>query len=564
MKNIIVVDCKSTGTNFIEDIVNRGYNPIVLELKPGNMDIEEYKQTMKSNYDRIFYDFELLYEKDTYEETLEMIREFDPVVVVAGSERGVIIATKLANDLNLLSNSLDNLNAMTLKNQMQKRLARRGLRHIRGRVVSSVEEAVEFYDRQSLKEVVIKPLYGYCSVGVRICLNKQEMVDNLTELFDMTNSYGDENDVLLIQERINGEEYIVNTVSCDGFHRVTTIWKYEKVRNSEGAILYDTVRTVDDLNIGEAELIEYAYDVADAIGIKYGPVHGEYMIDENGPVLIEVNCRPCGANMSSEFLDKISGQHETDSILDSYLNPDRFHEQRKKQYQLSASGGLKIFIVPDDIWAKSAPINNISSKLESYFDTTLHHIDDIELFIKTEDLNTSCGYVYLVHEDETIVNRDIEFLRSVEKNSFDLILNEEADENYKFDEKELVDNLEKSLTVGLNYGTGILITDQFLDDVKMLQVGLDDIKNVNGEFDFVIVNLNKSFIENNSEITVDIVFDILSFIKVRGYVFIPKTTYDFIPGGRKGIEALIKSLNLRIIVPPYRMKNVVIASKVNI
>lgn len=73
---------------------------------------------------------------------------------------------------------------------------------------------------------------------------------------------------------------------------------------------------INELGLGEADLIEYAYDVTEAIGIKYGAVHGEYMIDEDGPVLIEVNCRPNGLNMSAKFLDKLSGQHETDSALD--------------------------------------------------------------------------------------------------------------------------------------------------------------------------------------------------------------------------------------------------------
>lgn len=39
MRNIIVVECISTGKNFIEDIVNRGYNPVVLDLK--NSDTED-------------------------------------------------------------------------------------------------------------------------------------------------------------------------------------------------------------------------------------------------------------------------------------------------------------------------------------------------------------------------------------------------------------------------------------------------------------------------------------------------------------------------------------------
>ena len=44
MENIIVVDCKSTGINYISDIINRGYNPIVLELKSGGYGLEEYKE----------------------------------------------------------------------------------------------------------------------------------------------------------------------------------------------------------------------------------------------------------------------------------------------------------------------------------------------------------------------------------------------------------------------------------------------------------------------------------------------------------------------------------------
>lgn len=133
------------------------------------------------------------------------------------------------------------------------------------------------------------------------------------------------------------------------------VWKYNKVKTSEGTILYDTCETVNELNLGEAEMIEYAYSVADALGIQYGPVHGEYMIDEDGPVLIEVNCRPSGGNMSTGFLDKISGQHETDSILDAYLKPDRFEDERKKPYRLFAHVAVKFFIVPKEIFAQSSP-----------------------------------------------------------------------------------------------------------------------------------------------------------------------------------------------------------------
>ena len=54
MRNIIIVDCISTGTNYIGDIVNRGYNPIVLEMKPASSDVEGYKDMEEWLRNKVF------------------------------------------------------------------------------------------------------------------------------------------------------------------------------------------------------------------------------------------------------------------------------------------------------------------------------------------------------------------------------------------------------------------------------------------------------------------------------------------------------------------------------
>lgn len=141
------------------------------------------------------------------------------------------------------------------------------------------------------------------------------MIDSISKVFNQKGYYGNESTELLIQERINGDEYVVNTVSCGGVHRITLIWKYNKIKTSEGGHIYDSFESINELDLGEAKLVEYAYDVADALGIQYGPVHGEYMIDENGPVLIEVNCRPCGANMDADFLDSFQASMKLTVLL---------------------------------------------------------------------------------------------------------------------------------------------------------------------------------------------------------------------------------------------------------
>ena len=150
MQNIIIVDCFSTGMNFIKDIVRRNYHPIVLEVKLDCM-TEEYTKTKaqiyKSIYESIDEDFDLIYEQDTFEETLEMVRKLDPVLILPGNENGVILATKLANELGLTSNPIESLDAMTLKDEMQNALKRAGIRYIKGKTVKSPEEGLKFYLR---------------------------------------------------------------------------------------------------------------------------------------------------------------------------------------------------------------------------------------------------------------------------------------------------------------------------------------------------------------------------------------------------------------------------------
>ncbi|AMD17317.1 hypothetical protein TL18_04330 [Methanobrevibacter sp. YE315] len=562
-ESIVIVECRSTGINFIEDIVNRGYRPVVLTPKYADSERgDARKETSEDDLKSIKYDFDSIDEQDTYEETLELVRKFNPILVLPGNEKGVRLASRLANDLNLICNDLKNLDAMTYKDEMQKRIAEYGLRSIKGKVVKSIEEAIEFYDNENLKQVVLKPIYSSCSASVRMCTNKEEMITTLKELFKEYNVYGDLLSEILVQERINGDEYIVNTVSCAGEHRVTLVWKYHKIQTADGAIIYDTAESVNELNIGEAEMIEYAYDVADALGIEYGPVHGEYMIDEKGPVLIEVNCRPCGAHMSAKFLDKISGQHETDSILDAYLNPKRFHEKLKKKYELYNYGALKLFIVPKDMVATSTPMKNISVKLKSHVETAMDNLDetDKKTYFKTIDLDSSCGIVYLAHEDYSVIQDNINYLRNIEKHAFSLVLSDESNKG-EVNEPIDIDKFRQLIEKSDIYGTGLFITDEYFEDIDILQVSPDSLNDIGSEFDYVILNLNESMVENNTETLIKILLSSIEKVKTSGTIIIPKSTYQHFKSGRKGIEALIKLLDLKIELPPYKIKNTIVASK---
>ena len=563
MRNIIIVQCMSTGKNYVQDIIDRNYNPIILEMKAFG-DSEEalaYHEEVKAEYDLIENEFDLIYEKDTYEETLEMVREYNPLLIVAGTEDGVILATRLANDLDLLCNPIENIDALTLKDEMQNKLAENGIRSIKGKVVRSVEEAIEYYDEEGFHGVVVKPVYSAASVGVRLCSNRQEMIEAVKEVFNLTGVYGNDLNELVIQERINGQEYVVNTVSCDGVHRVTMIWKYNKIKTAEGGNVYDYDETINELGIGEAELVEYAYDVADALGVKYGPVHGEYMIDEKGPVLIEVNCRPHGGNLDAKFLDMISGQHETDSALDSYLNPEKFNLERLKGYRLFAHGVVKTFIVPKNLIARSSPMNSIGVNLKSFFKTDLNSIQSPQTFSKTQDLETAGGTVYLAHEDPNQLQQDVDFLRDIEKRAFQLVLSEELHDDKVIDNDGIFNGINSLINEIKPYGTSLLVTENVFDDLMVSQVSADEIDGIKGNFDCVVINLNESIACMKDEEIAKLFLAIFDKVKFGGLIFIPKTTYDFMPNARLGAEALLKVLDFKIELPIHKLNSMVIASK---
>ena len=560
--NIVIVECVSSGKNFVQDCINRNYNPIALQSEVGDSKEEEgYKKTMDYALSKIGANCEVITQKDTYEETLEMVREYDPILIVPGSERGVVLATKLANDLNLLCNPIENLDAITLKDKMQEKLAENGLRHIRGRRVSSVQEAIDFYDEENLTEVVTKPVYGSGSVAVKVSLNRQEMIDSLEQQFNDINRFGDDIKEIVVQERINGDEYIVNTVSHDGVPRVTTVWKYSKVKTPNGDNIYDYMESVNEFGFGEVEIVEYAFKVCDALGIKYGPVHGEYMVDEKGPVLIEVNCRPMGATMDPDYLDAISGQHETDSILDSYLNPDKFYYQLRKGYELYEYGAVKWFIVPKDILARSYPIDISSKYLKSHFRTVLDPLDSPVKFVKTRDLETTGGTIFLVHHDPYVIEKDIEMLRKIERFAFDFVLNEEVYKPISIDENKVYENIKLLLDEIPKYGTAVFITDYVYDNVTMMQILIDEIDNIKGEFDCVVVNLNKSLMEIEDYEKAALLLKCSDFVKTGGVIIVPPTTYKHIPHGNIGVEALLEIKDFKLEIAVYSLDGFVFASK---
>ena len=549
MRNIVVVEAISTGYNLIEDIVQRGYNPVVLNTR----DTAGVYNSHRDIYKSLKHLNTVVDELENYDKTLELVRSFDPVLVVPGNENGVPLATMLADDLGLPGNPKSIIPQMTRKDKMHEALKNAGIRYIRGQEVTTPEEALEFCNSLGINSAVVKPIQSAGSNGLFLCDSIDDVKDAVEQIFKMDDYYGKPITSVLVQERIVGTEYIVNTTSCNGEHRLNSILRYKKYKVPEGGYIYDYAETIGRLEPGHAEMVEYAFKVADAIGIKYGLVHGEYMIDEKGPVLIEVNCRPMGGTMPAGFLDKIFGQHETDSLLDCFLYPEKFKEDKYKPYRPMRKGVLKFIIVPSDTDVENHPLWEVGKQLRSTYKISAVDVNQFAYYTKTRDLETSGGVLYLVHDDESVVNADLKLLRNIEKNYFQLLLNDGMSRRWLKDEEEPEISFGKIIEDYKCMGSILVASDSDAGIEGVCCVTPDTLSDACVGFDNVIVGYQDSLISLNESQCLKLIFDTISLVRPNGRILIPKSTWKYLSYNRAGAEELllIKGFVLEPPLPGY-------------
>lgn len=560
MKNrIVIAEYMSTGFNFVADIISRGYEPVLLECKIPNDHhlIDHTLEVRESLKARLPKDITVIPFNEDYNVILEQVRAVDPILIIPGNDFGVPYSCRLSADLGLLGNPVDRIPYMTRKDMMHQALKEHGLRYIRGKNVTSEEEALAWYEELDVQSVVVKRVVGLASTGVYLCNNKEDMLRVVRREFAFSLENTGKIEPLLIQEMINGSEFIVNTVSCQGRHRMVSLWEYEKMRLPSGTNAYIATNTINRLGIGHSRLISYAFDVADAIGVQYGAVHGEFMVDEKGPVLIEVNCRPIGLNLDRKYLERLFGHHETDCILDSYLDPHRFQEDARRPYRPLSTGTIKNFVLPKDMTTESAPIISICRSLKSYYSASFPHLGRTSRLHATTDLFSSVGTVYLQHADPMVVQADRELLHNLEINYPDLLFQNSSGLPTPEHVKR---NIQDVIAMLNNVSNTLVFTDSDEPIPGVVSVREDQIKNAYDSYEFGILDLSKPESFGDLEIVIRQIYEFTDKIRVGGYIIIPESTYCHIPYGMEGMEILLQIAGLTIEAPRTDLKHTLIAS----
>lgn len=224
MNNIILIELASSAINYVDDAINLGYKPVVFYEKPNSDKLTHFQEVTLNNIEKFKDKIECFKINNNYEETLELAKKLNPKCVLNCTDSGTLLKEKLCFDLGLPHNSPQHFKCYMEKFPMQEALKDYGIRYIKSKIIHNIDEGIEFYEKEKLESCVIKQASGAASVGLHICENKDDLVRYLKLEFNNTNLLsGSKCTEMIIQEKIEGKEYIVNTVSKEGDHNLLSV-----------------------------------------------------------------------------------------------------------------------------------------------------------------------------------------------------------------------------------------------------------------------------------------------------------------------------------------------------
>jgi hypothetical protein len=259
------------------------------------------------------------------EQIVEQLRSHNVCAVLAGQEPGVPLADRLSELMGTATNGSRLSVARRDKYQMIEVLRAAGLRCADQFKSDDTQALVDWAESHGSYPVVIKPLSSASTDGVFICGDADEVRKAADEVFAARDIFDLPNREVLIQSYLDGEEYIVDTVSHDGHRFVCGVWKYEKTLvNGKNIYDKDVLLPADESPV--PELIAYVDEVLKAMNIRFGPTHTEVKMTSEGPALVEIGARLNG-DMHPDFHQVCLGHNQVDLIALAYLRPDEFLER---------------------------------------------------------------------------------------------------------------------------------------------------------------------------------------------------------------------------------------------
>ena len=285
----LIVAPYSTGAHYAAAFRRHGVRSIAVDLPAADLPQPYRGQLDPTHYQRVITHHDL-------PSTLSALRGLPIAAVVAGTEIGVIPAARLAAALGLPGNDPEQAGALRNKGEMARAWADAGIDVPLTLETASLDHALSWVHHHDLTTVVVKPPDAAGSDGLRICHRPADLRAAWAALHRVPNILNGSNEYLLVQEYLDGPQFVINTVTTAvaghrHVHTVTERWADHRTRDR----LYDRLDLLHPDTPLYDTLTAYAGPLLDALGVCAGPAHTEVVLTRRGLRPIETGARPEGA-----------------------------------------------------------------------------------------------------------------------------------------------------------------------------------------------------------------------------------------------------------------------------
>lgn len=338
------------------------------------------------------------------EATLKDVARHEPVAVVTGGELGVELADLLSEVLGLASNGSSGSAARRDKYTQNETLRAAGVPTARHLLVDDADELFRWH-RSVGGRIVVKPVRSAGNDGVAFCDTPDEAVAAYRAVAKAVNIFSTRNEGVVAQEYLVGTEYAVNTVSGDGRHRTTDMWRYVKISaNGVRDRIAAAVLVPPDAPEWPV-LTRHAHQLLDALGVRHGPAHHEIMLTSEGPRPVEVGVRLCGADTAAQALLAV-GESQVERTVQAYLAPGEFFAEVDAPHEVRRHAAMAFLTSPVTGTLRGYPLMDRVRELESCHDVQLAVRPGDRLPLTVDD-TTEPAMVVLAHPSATVVDRDL-------------------------------------------------------------------------------------------------------------------------------------------------------------
>lgn len=403
--SVVVVDPYSTGALIAPELRRREFATLCVQSSP------DLSPGLVRSYRPEDFDERIPFDGDG-DALVKRLAGRAVRFVLPGNESAVEMADWLGERLGCRGNGTRLTRARRNKYEMIERLAACGLATARQRVATSAAEAADWAAEVGWP-VVAKPLDSASTDHVGICRTPAELSAAVAAILGARNFCGRQNEAALVQSYLDGEEYVVNSISRDGRHYICDVLHSAKRPLNGTPFVYDHYRLLPPDDPRVAPLSDYALRTLDALEIRNGAAHAEIRLTGRGPVLVEIAARCMGPLGSTPAIALGTGHDQTALLVDAFDDGERFQGLAGRAYPflqhamvcyLPVLAGGTVARLADAAWVEALPSCRGIAWVPRPGDSVVPTIDLVSVLAK----------IYLAHPDAAVLEADYRRIRAAE------------------------------------------------------------------------------------------------------------------------------------------------------